>query len=86
MDSRSILIMPLSTEKSIKLMEAENKIVFVVERKANKAQVKQAFEELFKTKVEKINMTISPSGQKKAYIKLAADKPAIDIATQLGIM
>ncbi|NOZ81215.1 MAG: 50S ribosomal protein L23 [DPANN group archaeon] len=85
-DIHKILIHPLSTEKSIKLMEAENKIIFMVERKATKKEIKEAFEDMFKTKVVKVNTLIMPHGTKKAYIKMSPDKPAIDVATKLGIM
>ncbi len=80
-----ILRYPLSTEKSVKLMESENKIVFIVEKKVTKEEIKKAVEEMFKVKVMKVNTTIQ-KGKKKAYIKLSAETPAIDIATQLGIM
>ena len=80
-----ILRYPLSTEKSVKLMESENKIVFIVEKKVTKEEIKKAIEEMFKVKVMKVNTTIQ-KGKKKAYIKLSAETPAIDIATQLGIM
>lgn len=80
-----ILLYPLSTEKSVKIMEAENKIVFVVSNKSKKIEIKKAIEEMFKVKVLKVNTSIQ-KGKKKAYIKLSPDTPAIDIATQLGIM
>ena len=77
---------PLSTEKSIRLMESENKLVFIVERKANKKDIKEAIEKMFKVKVINVNTEITPKGKKKAYIKLSPDTPAIDVATQLGLM
>lgn len=77
---------PLSTEKSIRLMEAENKLIFVVDKKANKKDIKRAIESMFKAKVEKVNTFISPDGRKRAYIKFSDETPAIDIATQLGLM
>ncbi len=80
-----ILHYPLSTEKSLKLMEKENKIVFIVEKKARKQEIKKAIEEMFNVKVININTSIQ-LGKKKAYIKLAQETPAIDIATKLGIM
>lgn len=76
---------PLATEKSIRLMEAENKLIFVVDITASKAEIKNAIEELFKAKVEKINTFIS-KGQKRAYVKFGKETPAIDIATNLGLM
>ncbi len=86
MESLKILKYPLSTEKTIRIMESENKLVFVVERKAKKHEIKKAIEEAFKVKVIKINTLITPGGKKRAYIKLSNENPAIDIATQLGLM
>ena len=82
----NIIKYPLSTEKSIRLLEAENKIVFVVDRKAGKEDIKAAVEELFKVKVEKVNTLLSTKGKKKAYVKLSPETPAIDLATSLGLM
>lgn len=82
----NVIKYPLSTEKSIRLMESENKLIFVVNRKANKKDIKDALEQLFKVKVDKVNTYIRPDGLKRAYVKFSADTPAIDIATQLGLM
>lgn len=86
MEPLKIIKHPLSTEKSIRLMENENKLIFVVERKANKTEIKKAIEEIFKVKVVKVNTFIAPGGQKRAYVKFSQETPAIDIATQMGIM
>ncbi len=77
---------PLSTEKSIRLMQAENTLVFVVEKKAKRKEVRDTIEQLFKAKVAKVNLYNSVSGEKRAYVKFSAETPAIDIATQLGLM
>lgn len=86
MDVYKIIKHPLSTEKSIRLMESENKLVFVVDRKATKKEIKQAIEEMFKVKVASVNSFISIDGDKRAYVKFSQKYPAIDIATQLGLM
>ncbi len=86
MDPFKILKYPYLTEKSISLVEKENKIVFVVDRKATKKQIKEAFEKLFEVKVEKVNTQITPKGEKKAYIKLKPEYKAIDVATKLGMI
>lgn len=86
MEPYTLIKYPLATEKAIRMMEAENKLVFMVERKASKLQLKKAFEEMFNIKPIKVNTIITPKGRKKAIFKLPLDKPAIDIATQLGIM
>lgn len=77
---------PLTTEKNVKMMQNENKLVFVVDRRASKPEIKKAAEELFKIKVMKVTTTILPSGEKKAYVKLSSETPAIDVATQLGLL
>jgi len=77
---------PLSTEKAVKLMESENKLTFIVAKKAKKAEIKKALEEMFKIKVIKVSTLITPQGKKKAYIKLSPETPAIDVATQLGLI
>ncbi len=86
MENINVLKYPLTTEKNVKLMQRENKLVFIVERKANKQEIKKAIEEFFKVKVEKVSTSILPNGKKKAYIKLFATTPAIDVATNLGLM
>ncbi|MBI1969720.1 50S ribosomal protein L23 [Candidatus Woesearchaeota archaeon] len=86
MEVYDIIKYPLSTEKSIRLMEAENKLIFVVESKATKQEIKKAIEEMFKTKVEKVHVAVNLQGTKKAYVKFAKEFPAIDIATQMGLM
>ena len=52
MDAYNIIKYPLSTEKSIRLMEAENKLIFVVNKKATKKEIKAAVEEMFKVKID----------------------------------
>jgi large subunit ribosomal protein L23 len=85
-DPWKILKFPYITEKSISLVEKENKIVFVVERKATKKEIKEAFEKVFEVKVEKVNTLIDFKGRKKAFIKLKPEYKAIDVAVKLGIM
>lgn len=55
MDARDIIIKPIITEKSTNLMASENKYTFHVDLRANKTQIKQAVEELFKVKVRNVN-------------------------------
>lgn len=86
MESREVIKHPLSTEKSIRLMESENKLIFVVDRRATRNDVKKAIEEMFRAKVDNVNTFVSSKGQKRAYVKFNAETPAIDIATQLGLM
>ena len=85
MDPYKIVKHPLSTEKSIRLMESQNKLIFIVDIDADKGIIKKAIESMFKAKVNSVRTYIS-RGEKRAYIKFADETPAIDIATQLGLM
>ena len=86
MDPYKVIKHPLSTEKSIRLMESENKMIFVIDKGATKQDVKKAVEEVFKVKVAKVNTILAHNGQKRAYVKFSMETPAIDIATQLGLI
>ncbi len=72
------------TEKAVGLIEKENKLVFVVARKSNKKQIKEAVEKAFEVKVDKVN-TQTKGGEKRAYIKLKPEYKAIDVAVKLGM-
>ncbi|NLL47401.1 MAG: 50S ribosomal protein L23 [Firmicutes bacterium] len=54
MEARDILKRPIITEKSTDLM-ADNKYTFEVDMRANKVQIKEAVEQIFKVEVEKVN-------------------------------
>lgn len=77
---------PIATEKAIRLMESENKLQFVVRKESNKKQIVHELEKFFKIKITKINTFVDPKGRKKAIVKLHTDYPAIDVATQLGMI
>ena len=86
METYNIIKYPLMTEKSIRLMESENKLIFIVDNKAKKPEIKKAIEEVFKVRIESVNTLNDINGKKRAYVKFSADTPAIDIATNLGLM
>ncbi len=82
----SVIKYPLSTEKSIRQMESENKLVFVVDLNAEKGNIKTDIEDMFDARVENVHTMVDSKGRKKAYVKFGAETPAIDIATDLGLM
>ena len=84
-DPWSILKWAHLAEKSMSIVERENKIVFMVDRKANKKEIAKAFEAAFDVKVIGVTTHICPKG-KKAYIKLGPEYSASDIATKLGMV
>lgn len=77
---------PLSNEKSITLMETGNKLAFIVDVSATKTEIKHAAEDMLDCKVKKVNTMITPQGKKKAYIQFDENTPAVDIATNLGVL
>jgi large subunit ribosomal protein L23 len=85
-----IVIRPIITERSMDDM-AYGKYTFVVDKKANKSEVKKAVESIFGVKVEKVN-TMNMLGKekrmgvhvgrrpnwKKAIVKLTEDSKKIE--------
>ena len=80
-----ILTKPLMTEKAVKLIETENKVIFIVERRATKNEIKKEFEETFDSKIDSIKTHIRKN-QKLAIIKLKGENDALNVATKLGMM
>lgn len=85
---QDIVKYPLITEAAFNKMDDmnENALVFIVDRRATKHEIKRAFETLYKVKVVKVNTLITPQGKKKAFIKLAPEYSALDLATEVGII
>jgi len=86
LDPWKIIIRPVVSESALRKIEIENKLVFIVDRHANKHNIKWAVEKLFNVKVEKVNTLITPRGEKKAYVKLKPEYSASDIASKIGIL
>jgi len=86
MDPYDVILYPLMTESSSLMVEKENKLVFMVNLKANKHDVKKAVERLYEVRVEGVNVLITSSGEKKAFVKLHPDYKAADVAIRLGIL
>ncbi|MFA4917375.1 MAG: 50S ribosomal protein L23 [Syntrophales bacterium] len=82
----TIIKFPLATEKAIRMIESDNTITFEVIRRAKKTDIKKAVEMLYNVKVARVNTAITPQGTKRAYVRLTAETPAIDVATQLGLI
>lgn len=86
MDVTEIINFPLMTESASLMVEKDNKLIFVVNRNADKADVKRAVEILYEVKVKKVNLLITPQGVKKAFVKLTPEYRASDVAIKLGIL
>jgi len=86
LDPYETILYPVMTEVTSRILETENKLVFVVNNMATKGDIRRAVEELYDVVVEKVNVTITPKGEKKAFVKLHPDYKAVDVAIKLGVL
>lgn len=85
MNPKIILQKVKTSEKIVRMIEAENILVFEVDRNVRRNEIKKEVEELFEVKVEKVR-THTLKNKKYAYVKLKSDFVAADVATKLGLM
>jgi large subunit ribosomal protein L23 len=74
-----VLIKPILSEKANKQSEKENRYSFVVDRKANKLEIKKAVEEFYGVQVANVNTSVVPGKAKSKYTKagyITGRKPA----------
>ncbi len=64
-----VLVRPVLTEKVNDQMENTGRYTFVVDKKANKLEVKAAVEEFYGVKVERVNTIVVPGKNKTRYTK-----------------
>jgi len=83
---KQVLKFPLTTESANQKIEENNTLVFIVDARATKVQIKAAVNRMYDIKCEKVNTLIRPDGQKKAYVRLTADYDALDVANKIGII
>lgn len=74
MEPYQIIKRPLITEKGIRLNDEDNTVVFQVDRRANKLQIKHAVETLFQVEVLKVN-TLNVLGKKRRVRFREGKKP-----------
>lgn len=86
LDQFQVLKFPLTTESANQKIEENNTLVFIVDARATKVQIKAAVNRMYDIKCEKVNTLIRPDGQKKAYVRLTADYDALDVANKIGII
>ena len=80
-----VILSPIVTEAVFDQIELDNKLVFYVHPKANKNHIRLAFTALFDVIPLKINTAVTPTGKKKAFIKLPEEIIALDLATDFGM-
>jgi large subunit ribosomal protein L23 len=62
--AKGILIKPIISEKAELLSESKNQYSFVVNKKANKVEVRKAVEEMYSVTVASVNTMIMPAKAK----------------------
>lgn len=86
MDAFKTIRYPVMTEVTSRLLESENKLVFMVNKSATKHDIKLAVEELYDVVVDDVNSAVTSDGEKKAFVRLSSEYKAADVAIKLGIL
>ncbi len=86
MTGKDVIIRIHMSEKALRLIEEQNTLTLIVRRDATKHEIKKAVENLYGVKVDKVKTLISMKEGKKAYVKLAKEYSASELATRLGLV
>ncbi|MSS74108.1 50S ribosomal protein L23 [Candidatus Pacearchaeota archaeon] len=79
------MLKPITSEKAVKLIDLENTLLFETGRRETKDGISKEVSTIFGVKVIKVR-TLIRSNKKYAYVRLAKENPAIDVATKLGMI
>ena len=74
MDVYRVIRAPLITEKGTLVGEKSNQVVFKVDRRANKVEIRHAVEAMFKVKVEEVR-TVNVLGKTRRVRKALGKRP-----------
>jgi large subunit ribosomal protein L23 len=85
MDLHQVILYPLMGEKAT-FLRVENKLTFIVDRKATKKEIKEAIEKIYNVKTTRITTMMTSEGLKKAHITLDKSYNAEEIASQFGVI
>jgi large subunit ribosomal protein L23 len=86
MQPHDVIKYPMMTERSVNMIENENKLIFIVNREADKDDIAKAVKELYEVEAETVRTLITRQGEKKAFVKLKAGFSASEVAIKLGIL
>jgi len=86
LDDYRVINHPLVSEKAVNNVELENKITFIVDKKATKSDVKRVVEKKYAVKVLKVNVIRDMQGRKKAIVKLSEEFKASELANKIGMI
>ncbi|NUN11346.1 50S ribosomal protein L23 [Candidatus Micrarchaeota archaeon] len=82
----TVVLHVVTSEKAVRGIEKENKITFVVDAKASKAEIKQEIEKDYGEKVSKITTLIGADGRKKAVVSFKNANVASNLAAKLKVI
>jgi len=83
---QDIVLCASKTEKSMRVMEKNNTLVFECDIKANRTEIRDAIEKLYSVKPKKVNTVITFKGKKKAYAIFGKEHNAVEIASNADII
>jgi large subunit ribosomal protein L23Ae len=86
LDHYAVLKCPLTTESAMKKIEDNNTLVFLVDARAGKRDIKAAVKRMYEIEAARVNTLVRPDGVKKAYVRLTPDYDALDVANKIGII
>jgi large subunit ribosomal protein L23 len=86
MQPHDVIKYPMMTERSVSMIENENKLIFIVNKEADKDDISKAVKELYEVEAETVRTLITRQGEKKAFVKLKAGYNASEVAIKLGIL
>ena len=81
----SLIEHPLVTEKAMDEMDYSNKLQFIVDLDAAKAEIEDEVESRYEVSVVNVNTQITPRGEKKATVRLHEDDDAQEVASRIGV-
>ncbi|XP_036009507.1 60S ribosomal protein L23a-like [Mus musculus] len=86
LDHYVVIKLPLTTESAMKKIKEYDMLVFIVDVKAIKHQIKEAMKKLYDIDVAKVHTLTRPDREKKAYVCLAPDYDALYVANKIWVI
>ncbi len=86
MDPHDIILYPLMGEKATLMRERENTLTFIVQKDANKKDIKEAVQQMLDVEVVSVRVMHTTEGSKKAHVRLNDKHNAEEIASHMGVL
>lgn len=75
--AKQILVKPLISEKAEMLSEDLNHVTFIVNKRANKIEIKKAVEDIYSVSVARVNTLVMPAKQRSRFTRAGLQKGRI---------